>query len=152
MKRLILILLLISSFSIYAAGNCKGRELVEAQKKVSTLIKSIKTVKHPWQSLQKSFKNNLDCMNVNEAYDLGEAIRYIFFWRWDALSDLSEFKKQDTKFYQFVFSGLADETALSEDLNNILVSAQSKCPKGQEVICNDIKKIILLNPILKSKP
>ncbi|MEQ1666542.1 MAG: hypothetical protein ABL927_14350 [Bdellovibrionales bacterium] len=129
--------------SAFSAGVCTGKKLADSQKNVRFFLKNLEPSKTPWSELRETFKNIRECMSIAEIYDFGEAIRTTFLKKWNNLPEPAGFKKSDPQFYQFVMSGLQDETAIIETINQISNKAKLECLRSQESICTDIKTLAI---------
>ena len=131
----------------YAAGTCTSNKLAATQKRVAAVMKAdTPKESNSWEKLKKAFDGNRGCMAVYEAYDFGEAIRHLMTNHWDQIGKLEKYMKSDSNFFQFVISGLKDETANAEDLKKIQTLAQTKCPQGAEAICKEVVDNVKITP------
>ena len=92
-----------------------------------------------WGALYKSFRTYGQCDDGAIAEGYSESAVRILVDHWTSLPRFSRLAAKDESFHRFVLKHI-DDTVDARDLRKIAENARTKCPKGSESICGEIRR------------
>jgi hypothetical protein len=113
------------------ASECSKSQALAAENEASQLA--------AWAAVHKSYLSYAQCDDgaIGEGYS--ESVTSLLANHWATLPSLAQLAARDPRFLQFVVRHI-DETVPRERLATIAANARSKCPKGDEALCERIAK------------
>jgi len=103
------------------------------------LTKALTVTPLTWDALYKSYRlyGNCDDGAIGEGYS--ESVARILVDHWRTLPRLASLAKKDADFRHFVLKHV-DATLDMKDVEKIRTKAETQCPPGLHVLCDDLRK------------
>ena len=125
--------------SVCWIGHAQDRPCTVAESERALTEALTVTGRASWDTLYKSYRlyGNCDDGAMGEGYS--ESVARILVDHWRSLPRLASLARKDADFRHFVLKHV-DATLDMKDVEKIRTKAETQCPPGLHVLCDDLRK------------